>query len=695
MGITSTQGFTFKLVANGTELDIFANEEILVSDNVTGLFDLGVLPADFTRQINVPGTKKNNAFFEHVYDISIVNPYLFATNQKVPCYLDFDGIYLASGYLQLNKVNVIANKFIESYEITVFGGLSSFARDINRYYLTDLTSSLSVYNHTSSIENITSSWEGNLFNGDIVYPFAEYGQQIRYTPEESFFGIDSPEGALSVQDYKPSIRVKKVWDAIFSEYGYTYTGEFWEQPWLDNVYIVCNNKLRYPVYDNIDLETYGQFKIGPISGSGQTNITMTAGNELQLPWFNILENTSNSIASNLDYTLDFPSKLRGELNLNFQLLSTGTGNSVPAFYLHIRDAVTNALVSTTTLVNYNQYMEQIYTYNNPQTKTEQFELLTEFNTDLIPTGTYNFFLEYGNAYIPGLFSIILDPNNTTKSYLKINKVNQGGDGLVLDVAENMPFGTTGIKQIDFITSLQKKFNLIIYPNKVKPREFIVETFNTWYKKGEIKDFNKYINLDKRLEFIPANNLAVNQLNFGDTLDGDYISQQFAKGFNREYGKAYYTDTENFFSQGTFEVKTKMASSPLIYLTGTGLSGSISQKNATFTSSATASVVTNEFAVASSYIKHYTTTIVNTTVFARPGIPGIATQTNLKNVSIGDTIEFNANGNVPGTYQFNKRTDSGVTTLGSGTSPATLIYTVTDTDVTSGTLQYIVSSNVIN
>ena len=252
MGVISTQGFSFKLVANGTQLDLFDDEEILLSDNVTGLFDLGVLPADFTRQITVPGTKKNNAFFEHVYDISIVNPFLFATNQKVPCYLDFDGIYLANGYLQLNKVNVIANKFIDSYEITIFGGLSSFARDINRSFLTDLTASLAKFNHTASYENIVGSWSGNLFSGSIVYPMAEYGQRIIYTPEENQFGIDAPDGALCVQDYKPAIRIKEVWDAIFETYGYTYSGEFWEQPWLDNVYMFCNNQLRYPVYDSIE-----------------------------------------------------------------------------------------------------------------------------------------------------------------------------------------------------------------------------------------------------------------------------------------------------------------------------------------------------------------------------------------------------------------------------------------------------------
>ena len=141
MGLSSTQGLAFKLVANGEILDLFRDEQIFLSDNVTGLFDLGVLPADFTRQITLPGTKKNNAFFEHVYDISVFSPDVFATNQLVECYIDFDGIYLAQGYLQLNQVNVVANKFIDSYEISIYGAISSFAREVSRSFLTDMTSS--------------------------------------------------------------------------------------------------------------------------------------------------------------------------------------------------------------------------------------------------------------------------------------------------------------------------------------------------------------------------------------------------------------------------------------------------------------------------------------------------------------------------------------------------------------------------
>jgi hypothetical protein len=205
-----------------------------------------------------------------------------------------------------------------------------------------------------------------------------------------------------------------------------------------------------------------------------------------------------------------------------------------------------------------------------------YELQTQFKLYDIPAGNYYFQIrQRPNFAAPTVQpTVTLDPGATTKSYLEITQVNQAADGLVMDIPSNMPFGTNGIKQIDFIIGLQKKFNLVIYPNKTKANEFIIESFNNWYNTGRRWDFNKYINLDDKIEVIPANNLAVNQLNFGDALDQDYLSQQFSKAANREYGKIYYTDTTNFFSQGKFEVKTTFASTPLVRIQGTGLSGSV-------------------------------------------------------------------------------------------------------------------------
>jgi hypothetical protein len=580
MGIISQQAFTFRLIADGTQLDIFDDEDIKVSNNVTGLFDIGVLPATFTRQISLPGTKVNNAFFEHVYDISIDNPFLFATNIKVPAYIDFDSVYLIDGYIQLNKVNVLANKYIESYEITLYGTLSSFARDTNRKYLTDL-SSLAIYNHTSSLDNISASWSGNLFGGDIVYPLADYGSGYAFTQGSyELFGMDDQDGALTVQNFKPAIRVKPVLDAIFAEAGYTYSSSFMNQAFIDDVYMVCNNSLKYPEYAGVDLETYGKIKVGAISGSGMTDINLPSGSWVTLPWFNEFSDPQG-FYTNGAYRVEKRTNLRGVLNININV--SGSANNMPGTFsangtwgLRLLETGSLTPTSNQAIQSYIVFFDQLQQSRTGGINTT-YELATEFNLNSVPAGNYYFqILQSPNfpSSVASLPKVTLDPLATTKSFLEIRQVNSAADGRIMDIPSNMPYGTTGIKQIDFILGLQKKFNLVIYPNNTNQSEFIIETFNEWYKRGEVKDFNQYINLDENIEVIPANNLAVNKLNFGDTLDQDYISQQFSKAANREYGKTYYVDTTNFYSQGEFNVKTTFASDPLVRIAGTGLSGSV-------------------------------------------------------------------------------------------------------------------------
>jgi hypothetical protein len=580
MSVISTQGFTFRLMAGDppTQLDLFNDEDYILSNNVTGLFDIGLLPSDFTRQITLPGTKVNDAFFQHCYDISIDSPFLFATNQKVAAYFEFDSVYLSNGYLQLNKVNVLANKFIDSYEVTIYGTLSSFGRDINRLYLTDLTT-LEKYNHTSSLSNITSSWSGSLFGGDIVYPLADYGSGYAFTSGQyELFGMDDVNGALNVSNFKPAIRVKAVWDAIFEQTGYTYTSSFINQSFLDDVYMVCNNSLKYPEYSNVDLEGYGKIKIASISGSGMTDINLTSGSWTTLPWFNVLSDPQN-FYQNGAYRVEKPTNLKGALNININVSCSvnnmpGTLSANGTWQIRMLETGSSTPYSTTAVQSYIFFFNQLQQSRTGGINTT-YELASEFNFNSIPVGNYYFQIRQSpNSATPPLPVVTLDPESTTKSFLEIREVTNSADGRVMDIPSNMPFGTQGIKLVDFITGIQKKYNLVIYPNKTKPNEFIVETFNNWYTQGGVKDFNKYINLDNKIEVIPANNLAVNKLNFGDTLDLDYVSQQFSKGANREFGKLYYTDTTNYYSQGTLDVKTTFASDPLLRIVGTGLSGSV-------------------------------------------------------------------------------------------------------------------------
>ena len=581
MGVISTQGIKYQLVANGVILDLYQDEIITLSNNSTQLFDLGQLPAEYTKQLTLPGSKKNNAFFEHVYDISIVNPYLFSTNVKVPCYISYGGIYLSQGYLQLNKVNLYQNKFVDSYEVSIYGALSSFARETNRTFLTDMTSSLSYLNHSASFDNITGSWDLQLFSGSVVYPFCEYGQRLQYTPDLPLLGINSPSGGLYVQDYKPAVRIRDVWNAIFDQYGFTYSSSFWQQSWLDNVYLLANNQLRYPVFSgsfenpsqSIDLEGYGLGKISPVSGS--TDTVLTAGVAKALPWTNIQTNPYGNFDSNLVYHLDFPSRLTYNFQLQFEVSKSGAGYGEPIFNFNVLDGYSNSVVSSVPLTSFNDYMNGIKAYDISQgngTGTKTYTLVQQGSTDYLPSGSYKFGITYNNSGGSN-FKLTIDKGGQLSSYLDIIKAGNVGEGFSMNIGGNLPYGTRGIKQIEFITAIQKKFNLVIYPSKTKINEFIVEPFNTWYNKGTTWDFNKYVNLNDKISVTPTNNLAVNTLTFADTLDNDYVSQQFYKGINREFGKVYYVDTQNFFSQGNFDVKTTLASSPIIYLSGTGVSGS--------------------------------------------------------------------------------------------------------------------------
>lgn len=586
MGVTSTQGFNFKLVANGVTLDLFKDETITISDNITGLFDVGTLPTDFSRNITLPGSKKNNEFFEQYYDISVENPFLFSTSNKVDAYFDFDGLYLASGYLQLNKVNVVANKYIDSYEVTIFGSLASFAREINRAFLTDITT-LETLNHSSSFQNITASWDRNLFDGDIVYPLIDYGQDIAFTSAivGNRPGIDRAAGSLSVQDFKPAIRVKKVWDAIFEQFGFTYQSDFLTSSLFDNLYMSLHNGGKHPEYDGIDLETYGKAKIAPISGSAADSQLLVNGDWTRIgPWENNEFDPQGFIGDGMSYVMnDRQSPLRGKINLKFKV-SGSLG--VPQFKLGLFET---GSVNTGSQADINDstgsyWQEDVDVWNN--------YLIQEYSvTD--GKGDVDYELEYywstagsipaNKAVYPMIryddyggtnFTVTLSPDGDETSYWEFTSQVIAADWRVLDIADQMPVGESGIKMIDFIQAVQKKFNLIIYPSKTKPKEFIVETFNNWYKQGEVKDFNKYINLDEKLEVIPANNLAVNKLRFGHKADNDLLSQNFKKETNRPYGESFFIDTQNFFSQGEFKVEPADAASPLRYVAGTGLSGSV-------------------------------------------------------------------------------------------------------------------------
>ena len=564
--------YFFRIIANGTELDTFTDEEVTVSNNSTGLFDIDKLPSDFTRQASLPGSKKNNAFFQHAYDIDIDTPFLFQESQKVECYIDISGYLLVQGYLQLNAVNVVNNR-VESYDVSLYGSLSNFSRDLQQNFLTDV-SSLSDYNHTASYDIITGSWDNQLFGGDIVYPLADYGSGYFYQSAAmpGQFGIDTDEGSLNVQDFKPGIRVKAVVDKIFEEFGYTYTSSFFNQPMWDDIYMVCDRGKQYPLFDGIDLEGYGKVKISPTSGS-TTDIVLNTSTYTQLEFDTTDSDPSFAMGANATYNLPINSRFQGDIKLNIYISGSSTGNiGYPQLQIGAYD-VSAATTFGLGVEEINKYLRETYSQlDKIGEKTYTLEETWVFEAAGIPpAGEWQFNAKY-SVVGSGNYSITIAKDGNTESYITVDKVNYAADYNVMEIPRNMPYGESGITCLDFIKGLQRKFNLVITPSRTNVNQFEIETFNDWYKSGNTKDLTQFIKMDKTLKVTPANTLAVNELEFTDTLGKDYLARNFNDINNRIYGASIYRDTSNQFSQGKISVEPVFSSSPLRYIEGTGGTG---------------------------------------------------------------------------------------------------------------------------
>lgn len=103
----------------------------------------------------------------------------------------------------------------------------------------------------------------------------------------------------------------------------------------------------------------------------------------------------------------------------------------------------------------------------------------------------------------------------------------------INYAEEFP--PNDYKQIDFITSVNKFFNLIVVPDPIKPNTLIVEPIIDYIGKGRILDWTSQIDWNSAITISPTSNLLNGTLNFNFRLDQDYGNQQFNISNNKVFG----------------------------------------------------------------------------------------------------------------------------------------------------------------
>ena len=513
-------------------LDLYKNEPVLLSLSFAELQDITKKNSNYSKAFSLPGSKKNNLVFNFFYELNSV-PTTFDPNSKFEASLLWDGYEIMTGYIRLNGVTISDGEII--YQVTFYNQVGDLMANIGDKFLYDLD--LSCLSHPYSIDVVLESQvDPNLFpltgttnysyqNGKTMWGLYNIGYQysgtntttvqsditplVQFSPTFSGTVYNPVRGNFDfsgtpVHDYyfKPSIQIRELYEQIVNQSGYNLQSDFFDTAYFKRYYLPLKF-VDETIYSRNAIPACFSFIndfIDVVGGGGTGYVNPTE---------NVQCNTLGWVTDGSSFTIPSGNTGLYTFNFNFTLQpftacdpdTYGDSNNI-TFYLY--DGT-----NTTTLyqTRYCDTVPQQVSFVQRISITGNTQLEFYFSGLNIDISSYNQSIVNGPRFIP--------------------------DGAIIDY--NIEFPPNDYKQLDFITSINKMFNLIVVPNPDKPNNLIVEPIVDYIGKGELLDWTTKVDFNLNQNLYPTSSLLNGTLEYEFKLDQDYANQDFKGQVNRVFG----------------------------------------------------------------------------------------------------------------------------------------------------------------
>jgi hypothetical protein len=492
-------------------LDIYNDIPIKINKSFAELQDIAKKNSDLSVGLKLPGSKKNNRFFENFYDVDNISLY-FDVTKKLPCNVLINDESFFDGYLRLNSISVQNSKV--EYDVTLFSSVSDLYGSIGNKLLKDLNFRNPDYffNHTFSRDNLLQFWRyetlksTNVIPSTYFYPVAHNGYayttsgntlsvqtgttsgtSIYTTTKLGSFAnaaaaysagserghINSVEDGVRSNQLKPALNIYALTQMIFNELGYKIKSDFFTTPWFKLLYM------------------FGYFS----DNSPKMSLTAPPLETFGLSGVDLIYNVTNST------------------NVEFYVVKQGTGTPCLCDTdITVNMSISNGFVSFGVVVT-------------------------------IPANTATFVYT-----LPAGFGLITIRSSVGVSNRVLNFLpSQTGQTITIVDGDYLDMSLVidqNIKQIDFLSSIAKKFNLVFIASRDNPNEIIIEPYEYYIGKGNIYDWTDKLSYDKGFTVQPAQNFVESEIHLTDKHDGDAGNEQFKRTNNRIYGRnIIYNPTE--------------------------------------------------------------------------------------------------------------------------------------------------------
>lgn len=543
------------------EIDMYDDEPIKFTKSIQSIEEPTATTSAFTRTFRVPANSGNGQYFKAVFNVNSTD---FDATKKADAYININNAYFVGGNIRLTAIYTNGERSKVEYEIVFMGETSTFASIVAPKNMSEIN--LNTLGHNFTYDNIKLSWNagpgstGGLLNGDVVYPLCEWGytygddnqpQQSTLsvytgTTGGSMKGFTSSLHPLALTQFKPIIRAKRIWDAIFDDAGYTYESKFLDSMFFKNLYMVSTDVAT----SNAEL-VYTPYAVVGIPYSGPTT--------LQFSQFTKIIASNESIDNSNAYnpvTSTYTVPFTGFYNIKSTLKMTFSAGVSPDYYKPFSYAMYKNGVQN---VSRTGYLE------TPGAFTYTFDAQSQYPIPSLYPPLYEF--DFSGNYTQGdLLEFYIYPSTYHFSYLifETGSISFTGPAVV------MPQGLmpTQYKQIDFIKGVNDRFKLMWQPDKENQRNFIIEPWVDWIKQGQQLDWTDKLNEELDVSIKPLFSTQPRRVIFKDSEEADVFNFSFQQQNKQVFGQLNQ-DSNIELITGDRTITSMFAPVPLAPIAGTG------------------------------------------------------------------------------------------------------------------------------
>ena len=530
---------TLKVVGRDV-LELYENDPVNLTFQYSDIEKIQSSVGSYSQSFRIPATEANVDFFGTFFNVNEQGGY--NPKRKKQAELFYNTVPIISGFIQLKQVFIQKERYAD-FEITFFGDTVDLARTIGDAKLKDLD--LSAFDHLLNYTSYTFARVGALFSGKVRYGLIDKGRNFSNNGDGTPISASSP---LELADFTPCLRVREVVNAIFEDNGFVLDSDFFSASAFDNYLTPFYNGQFNPA-TALDLDNYvmnvGLYVTAEVIASTGVGYYFPTGLLDSSPFFDAegMYDTTTDIFTppfNSWYSME----MNGLINCNYGI----AGN----FRICLYNSTDSVVVwqSETVLIE----------------NGENHQFLGDFVIQLSTTKGYKYAIWTDQP--SSNFELLAGAlgGGTYKSQLRVWDVTPPIEGQTVSLSANAP----DIKQMDYLTSLQRMFNLVFVADKLNPKKIKIEPFNDYNSGGEIKDWTEKVDYSKDVVISPTTDIQSKKYQWTYSEGKDFVNKFYKENADRIYGRYLIEDGENDFSTSEQTIQPAFGAFPLSLISGTAL-----------------------------------------------------------------------------------------------------------------------------